>query len=227
MHYLPYSAYLCSLKEMTMRLSELKTGEKGVIVKILGHGSFRRRMMEMGFIKGNEIAVELNAPLRDPIKYKILDYEISLRRSEANLIDVVRDSSDRENLKVNAAKIKEDDGKFISTYDSERKNINIALIGNPNCGKTSLFNIAANAKEHVGNYSGVTVDAKYGKMEYKGYTLNIVDLPGTYSLSTYSSEELYVRRYLHDEVPDVVINVVDSTNLERNRFLSTELIDMD
>lgn len=227
MHYLPYSAYLCSLKEMTMRLSELKTGEKGVIVKILGHGSFRRRMMEMGFIKGNEIAVELNAPLRDPIKYKILDYEISLRRSEANLIDVVRDSSDRENLKVNAAKIKEDDGKFISTYDSERKNINIALIGNPNCGKTSLFNIAANAKEHVGNYSGVTVDAKYGKMEYKGYTLNIVDLPGTYSLSTYSSEELYVRRYLHDEVPDVVINVVDSTNLERNLFLSTELIDMD
>ncbi|MBR5331922.1 MAG: ferrous iron transport protein B, partial [Muribaculaceae bacterium] len=105
--------------------------------------------------------------------------------------------------------------------------INVVLIGNPNCGKTSLFNIAAGTHEHVGNYSGVTVDAKKSQFEYGGYVFNIVDLPGTYSLSAYTPEELYVRRYLKDEIPDVIINVVDASNLERNLYLTTELIDMD
>lgn len=210
-----------------MRLSELKTGETGVIVKILGHGSFRKRVMEMGFVKGKKIVVELNAPLHDPIKYRILDYEISLRRAEAELIEIVKESQDLNIIEEDVAEIREDDCGFIKTFDRERTTINVALIGNPNCGKTSLFNIASGSKEHVGNYSGVTVDAKTGLMKYKGYSLNIVDLPGTYSLSAYSPEELYVRRYLHDEVPDVVINVVDSSNLERNFYLTTELIDMD
>lgn len=210
-----------------MRLSELKTGETGVIVKILGHGSFRKRVMEMGFVKGKKIEVELNAPLHDPIKYRILDYEISLRRAEAELIEIVKECQDLNIIEEDVAEIREDDCGFIKAFDRERTTINVALIGNPNCGKTSLFNIASGSKEHVGNYSGVTVDAKTGQMKYKGYSLNIVDLPGTYSLSAYSPEELYVRRYLHDEVPDVVINVVDSSNLERNFYLTTELIDMD
>ncbi|MFR8632726.1 MAG: ferrous iron transport protein B, partial [Barnesiella intestinihominis] len=107
------------------------------------------------------------------------------------------------------------------------KTINIALVGNPNCGKTSLFNVASGAHEHVGNYSGVTVDAKKGFFEYKGYHFNICDLPGTYSLSAYSPEELYVRRYLKNEIPDVIVNVVVASNLERNLYLTTELIDMD
>ena len=210
-----------------MKLSELKTGETGIIVKITGHGSFRKRVMEMGFVKGKKIHVELNAPLHDPIKYRILDYEISLRRNEAELIEVVADNHDSATVSTDAAQIREDDGDFIKAFDRERRTINVSLIGNPNCGKTSLFNVASGAHEHVGNYSGVTVDAKTGELDYKGYHFNIVDLPGTYSLSAYSAEELYVRRYLHDQLPDVVINVLDSTNLERNLYLTTELIDMD
>lgn len=210
-----------------MRLSDLKTGETGVIVKTLGHGSFRKRMLEMGFVRGKKILVEQNAPLRDPIKYKIMGYEISLRRAEASLIEVVKEEHADQVMAEDVAVIREDEGGFVNVFDSERRTVNVALVGNPNCGKTSLFNYAAGAKEHVGNYSGVTVDAKTGKMDYKGYKFNIVDLPGTYSLSAYSPEELYVRRYLHDEVPDVIINVVDASNLERNLYLTTELIDMD
>ncbi len=212
---------------MDMRLSELKTGDTWVIVKILGHGSFRKRMMEMGFVRGKKILVEQNAPLRDPIKYKIMGYELSLRRSEANLIEVVRESQADQVPTEDISLISDGDCGFVKSFNTQRHSINVALIGNPNCGKTSLFNVASGAKEHVGNYSGVTVDAKSGKMKYRDYTFNIVDLPGTYSLSAYSPEELYVRRYLHDEVPDVIINVVDSSNLERNLYLTTELIDMD
>ena len=210
-----------------MRLSDLKTGEEGVIVKILGHGSFRKRMMEMGFVRGKRIQVEQNAPLRDPIKYKIMGYDISLRRAEASLIEVVKGEHAEEMLSVDVPLLREEECDRVNVFDTQRRIINVALIGNPNCGKTSLFNYASGAKEHVGNYSGVTVDAKTGRMEYEGYSFNIVDLPGTYSLSAYSPEELYVRRYLHDEVPDVIINVADASNLERNLYLTTELIDMD
>ena len=210
-----------------MKLSEVKTGDSCVIVKITGHGQFRKRMMEMGFVRGKKITVEQNAPLRDPIKYRIMNYEISLRRSEASLIEAVSEQQADELLKQDVAIISEDATRLVNTFDRERRNINVALIGNPNCGKTSLFNMASGAKEHVGNYSGVTVGAKEGEMDYKGYKFKIVDLPGTYSLSAYSPEEIYVRRYLHDEVPDVIINVVDASNLERNLYLTTELIDMD
>lgn len=210
-----------------MRLSDLKTGESGVIVKILGHGSFRKRVMEMGFVRGKKIIVELNAPLKDPIKYKILGYEVSLRRAEANMIEVVPSGKEYTDSITLDFPVVREDSDVEKVYDKERKTINVALIGNPNCGKTSMFNCASGAKEHVGNYSGVTVDSKTGWMEYKGYHFNLVDLPGTYSLSAYSPEELYVRRYLTNETPDVIINVVDSSNLERNLFLTTELIDMD
>lgn len=213
-----------------MRLSDLKTGETGIIVKIHGHGAFRKRVIEMGFVKGQEIKVLLNAPLRDPIKYSIMGYELSLRRSEAQMVEVIPVTSGSELPKPHTPETiagSENVSTARNEYEGKSKTIHVALIGNPNCGKTSLFNIASGSKEHVGNYSGVTVDAKKGHFSYKGYKFDLVDLPGTYSLSSYSPEELYVRRYLRDETPDVILNVVVASNLERNLYLTTELIDMD
>lgn len=213
-----------------MRLSELKTGESGIIVKILGHGAFRKRVIEMGFVKGQVIKVLLNAPLKDPIKYSIMGYELSLRRSEADMVEVLPLNAEDSVGDVAQSGLPKEYNRIADIHndvEGSMKTINVALIGNPNCGKTSLFNIASGSKEHVGNYSGVTVDAKKGHFEYGGYRFNIVDLPGTYSLSSYSPEELYVRRYLRNEMPDVIINVVVASNLERNLYLTTELIDMD
>ena len=221
-----------------MKLSELKTGEKGVIVKVTGHGGFRKRIVEMGFIKGKVVEVLLNAPLKDPVKYKIMNYEVSLRHSEADMIEVLSMSEAAKIERENAAQ----PGTLVESSDADeqplsnqqlhdaaikkRRTINVALVGNPNCGKTSLFNFASGAHERVGNYSGVTVDAKEGHAEFEGYHFNLVDLPGTYSLSAYSPEELYVRKQLVEKTPDVVINVIDTSNLERNLYLTTELIDM-
>lgn len=212
-----------------MRLSDLATGEQCKVVKILGHGAFRKRLMEMGFVKGREVTVLLHAPLRDPIKYRILDYEVSLRRSEAALIEVIPLSEAKTNDSIPSSRgtIESDSPSRNDEFNERRHTINVALIGNPNCGKTSLFNRASGAHEHVGNYSGVTVNAKKGDFRFGDYKINIVDLPGTYSLDSYSPEELYVRRYLKDETPDVIINVVVASNLERNLYLTTELIDMD
>lgn len=213
-----------------MRLSELRTGEKGVIVKVLGHGGFRKRIVEMGFIKGKTVEVILNAPLKDPIKYRLLGYEISLRRQEADMIEVVSEQEARTMQNPYHGSITEDvpvpESELVALAKGKRRTINVALVGNPNCGKTSLFNIASGAHEHVGNYSGVTVDAKEGFFDFQGYHFRIVDLPGTYSLSAYTSEELYVRKHIIEETPDVIINVVDSSNLERNFYLTTQLIDM-
>ena len=224
-----------------MRLSELKTGEKGVIVKVYGHGGFRKRIIEMGFIKGQDVEVLLNAPLRDPVKYKIMGYEVSLRHNEAAMIEII---SEEEAQKLNDTerygKIEdgsnndkkeenENDTSGNSLHDAalkKRRSINVALVGNPNCGKTSLFNYISGAHERVGNYSGVTVDAKEGHASFEGYEINITDLPGTYSLSAYSPEELYVRKEIIDKTPDVIINVIDSSNIERNLYLTTQLVDM-
>lgn len=222
-----------------MRLSELKTGEKGVVVKVMGHGGFRKRIVEMGFIRGKIVKVLLNAPLQDPVKYQIMGYEISLRHTEAAMIEIIPAD--------NAQKLEEEEANKLGltnisqTTDDETQlteeilhkvalekshTINVALIGNPNCGKTSLFNFVSGAHERVGNYSGVTVDAKEGHAEYNGYRFNIVDLPGTYSLSAYSPEELYVRKQIIDKTPDVIINVIDASNIERNLYLTTQLVDM-
>lgn len=233
-----------------MRLSELKTGEKGVIVKVLGHGGFRKRIVEMGFIKGKVVEVLLNAPLRDPVKYKIMSYEISLRHDEAEMIEIISEEEARHIEKQQTESAENLNGKLctephqnilpLANESSEmltdqqlrkvamqrRRTINIALVGNPNCGKTSLFNQVSGAHERVGNYSGVTVDAKEGHTSFQGYEFNIVDLPGTYSLSTYSPEELYVRKQIIEKTPDIVINVLDASNLERNLYLTTQLVDM-
>lgn len=264
-----------------MNLSDLHSGERGVIVKVSGHGGFRKRIVEMGFVKGKTVQVVLNAPLKDPIEYEIMGYKISLRREEARLVEVISE----EEAKNDAALHPDDtmttlpaggdeteetrmrlEQRMARMADDKRRVIRVALVGNPNCGKTSLFNMASGGHEHVGNYSGVTVDAKEGYFSMKvstgtpenagrkgaaptvcagcglasvctgggvcpekvdkEYNFRLVDLPGTYSLSAYSPEELYVRRHLIDEMPDVVINVVDASNLERNLYLTTQLIDM-
>lgn len=214
-----------------MRLSELKTGERGVIVKVAGHGGFRKRIVEMGFVKGQTVEVLLNAPLQDPVKYKVMGYEVSLRRSEAEMIEVVTEAEaakTRETPEDQSGIVIPEGETWSLDREAERRRhvINVALVGNPNCGKTSLFNFASGAHERVGNYSGVTVDAKEGKASYHGYEFNMVDLPGTYSLSAYSPEELYVRKQIVEKTPDVIINVIDSSNLERNLYLTTQLIDM-
>ena len=224
-----------------MRLSDLKTDQRGVIVKVLGHGSFRKRIVEMGFIKGKSVEVLLNAPLQDPVKYKIMGYEISLRRDEARMIEVIS-VDEALALKENEAAPADRHSIFVNSNEErmplteqqmhdaamkKRRTINVALVGNPNCGKTSLFNFASGAHERVGNYSGVTVDAKEGRASFEGYEFHLVDLPGTYSLSAYSPEEMYVRHQILDKTPDIIINVIDASNLERNLYLTTQLVDMD
>jgi len=206
-------------------LSDIKTGDEAIITKVLGHGAFRKRITEMGFVKGQKVRVIKNAPLQDPVEYVIMGYNVSLRRSEAELVEVVS-IEDAASLS---------DIKFEGTIDEESlkvsvlekgKIINVALVGNPNCGKTTLFNFASGSHERVGNYSGVTVDAKEAEMKRNGYTFKIVDLPGTYSITEYSPEELYVRMHITEKMPDIVVNVIDSSNLLRNMFLTTQLIDM-
>ena len=209
-----------------MNLSELQNGQQGVIVKVKGHGAFRMRLMEMGFVRGKFVKAIKNAPLKDPIEYQILDYNISLRRSEAKYIEII--------TKEEASKLELENYHGVITNDilkqsasKKQKTIHVAFVGNPNCGKTSIFNWASGSFEHVGNYSGVTVDVKKGAFEQNGYTFMIYDLPGTYSLSAYSPEELFVREHIFNETPDIVLNVIDASNLERNLYLTTQLIDMD
>lgn len=205
-----------------LKLSEIPTGEKCVIVKVHGHGSFRNRIVEMGFVRGKQVTVIKNAPLHDPIEYKIMDSHISLRRSEARLIEVVRVST--ETAEGFNGTFTEDE--IARQVREKSRTINIALVGNPNCGKTSFFNRATGLREKVGNYSGVTVDAKQGIFNHKGYTIDLIDLPGTYSITEYTPEEIYVREYITYHHPDIVLNVVDASCLERNLFLTTQLIDM-
>ena len=210
-----------------MNLSELKSGDKAIIVKVRGRGAFRKRIIEMGFVVGKQVIVVKNAPLKDPIEYNVMGYEVSLRRSEASLIEV-----------VNGEKVEKKDSNYMGVHQIEqsldlapilpsKKVINVALVGNPNCGKTTIFNIASHSHEKVGNYGGITVDAKQAKFEHGGYTFKLVDLPGTYSITSYTPEELYVREHIVKELPDVVLNVIDTSNLERNLYLTTQLIDMD
>lgn len=219
-----------------MRLSELKSGESATILKVTGHGGFRRRIVEMGFIRGRRVEVILNAPLKDPIEYRIMGYDISLRRSEAEMVIVLSDEEAEEMLSIEQEAeravpfTEEGDGEPITSIADlvthRSRTISVALVGNPNSGKTSLFNAISGGREHVGNYSGVTVGAKRGVRHYRGYRFEVTDLPGTYALSAYTPEERFVRAHIADEQPDVVINAVVASNLERNLYLTTELIDI-
>ncbi|HAH26089.1 MAG TPA: ferrous iron transport protein B, partial [Prolixibacteraceae bacterium] len=207
------------------RLADLPTGSRGVIVHVLGQGAFRKRISEMGFVKGQLVKVIKNAPLKDPVEYEIMGYKVSLRRSEADLIEVVSPSKAKDMV---LAKYEGTIDELRMKYSGEKKGkvISVALVGNPNCGKTTLFNYASGSKERVGNYAGVTIDAKEAKFKQGNYEFLISDLPGTYSITEYSPEELYVRNHIAEKRPDVVVNVVDASNLERNLFLTTQLIDM-
>ncbi|MBQ7819383.1 MAG: ferrous iron transport protein B [Bacteroidales bacterium] len=210
-----------------MFLSELKTGDSAVILKVKGHGGFRRRIMEMGFVRNKQVKVILNAPLQDPIKYEIMGYEVSLRRSEAAMVEVITEEEALKLIPADSAVSTTENRSIEDVITQRNREITVALVGNPNSGKTSLFNAISGSHEHVGNYSGVTVDAKKGECRYRGYNFIITDLPGTYALSAYTPEERYVRDHLQNEAPDVIINTVVASNLERNLYLTTELIDMD
>ena len=209
-----------------MKLSDLQNGESGIITKVMGRGAFRKRITEMGFVRGKKVTVIKNAPLRDPIEYSIMGYNVSLRRSEASLVEVVtKDEAINLNFESFNGTITEEDLRISAKVMG--RTINVALVGNPNSGKTTLFNFASGSNEHVGNYSGVTVDSKQAHFKHKGYLFNITDLPGTYSLTAYTPEEIFVRSFIAESVPDIIINVVDASNLERNLYLTTQLIDMD
>ncbi len=210
-----------------MKLTDLTNHQKAVITKIRGHKAFKKRMAELGFVEGREIEVIRYAPLQDPIDYKIMDYEVSLRRSEAQLIEVVPEQQYKEKQPETFDATVTYDTRSLQTVNKSKKtkSIHVALVGNPNCGKTTLFNHFTGSVEHVGNYSGVTVDAKKGSTIYKDYEIHFIDLPGTYSLTAYSPEEEFVLNHLISEVPDIILNVVDAGNPERNLYLTTQLIE--
>lgn len=208
-----------------MKLSELKNGQSAIIMKVNGYGGFRKRIMEMGFVRGKKVTPVLNAPLNDPVKYDIMGYEVSLRKSEASMIEVFTGNEGYGGNSAGNTGTTEDND-IEREYDRKGPDISIALVGNPNCGKTSLFNHLSGGHEHVGNYSGVTVESKNGTFKYKGYRFTVTDLPGTYALSAYTPEELYVRKHIVERDPDVIVNVVAASNIERNLYLTTELIDI-
>ncbi len=209
-----------------MNLAEIPSNESAFITRVKGRGAFRKRIIEMGFVRGQKVRVIKNAPLRDPIEYELMGYKISLRRSEAKLVEVitVKEAASANPEKFNGV-ITDEELKL--SAQEKGKTIHIALVGNPNSGKTTLYNNVSHSHEHVGNYGGVTIDSRHAKFNHNGYSLNITDLPGTYSISAYSPEELYVRKFIFGEMPDIIINVVDASNLERNLYLTTQLIDMD
>lgn len=214
-----------------MTLNDLNPGQSGFVVKVKGSGAFRKRVIEMGFTPGRRVEVVRKAPLQDPVEYRLMDYEISLRRSEARSIEVVTEEMLHADTDGSESGLQVKESLTLEMLERKAiqrsKEIDVAIVGNPNCGKTTLFNFASGMTEHVGNYSGVTVEAKTGSFRFKDYKINLIDLPGTYSLSAYSPEELFVRKQLISSPPDFIINVIDSSNLERNLFLTTQLMELD
>lgn len=208
-------------------LRELEIGEKGIITKVRGRGAFRKRIIEMGFVKGKEVTVIRSAPLKDPIDYKLMGYEVSLRRSEAALIEVVTTDEVQESIGERKFNGVIDADPLVKIASEKGRVIDVALVGNPNSGKTTIFNFASRSRQQTGNYGGVTVESKVARFKLDGYTFNLTDLPGTYSVSQYTPEELFVRQHIREKMPDIVVNVIDASNLERNLYLTTQLIDMD
>jgi ferrous iron transport protein B len=206
-------------------LADLMMGETAVITKVKGHGAFRKRITEMGFVSGTRVRAIKKAPMQDPVEFELMGYRVSLRNTEARLIEIIaeKDYIDSGEYKFEGTL---PEALLEQTIRQTSRIINVALVGNPNCGKTTLFNLATGKREKVGNYGGVTVDLKTAVINKNNYRIQITDLPGTYSLSEYTPEELFVRTQLRDAIPDVVVNVIDASNLERNFYLTTQLIDM-
>ncbi len=207
-------------------LKDLREGESATIVKVNGNGAFRKRILEMGFIRGKTVTVIKAAPLQDPVEYRIMNSNVSLRLAEAGLVEVCPANGKPLNNNKDILDNPVLNGSDYKAKTSTEKKIRVAIVGNPNSGKTTIFNYATRSREHTGNFAGVTVDSKKALIKTDGYILEITDLPGTYSITHYSPEELFVRHHLTNELPDVVINVLDATNLERNLYLTTQLIDM-
>ncbi|MCL2649993.1 MAG: ferrous iron transport protein B, partial [Candidatus Azobacteroides sp.] len=217
--------YAISSENIVRHLSDLADNETAIITKIKGYGAFRKRITEMGFVRGTRVKTIKKAPLQDPIEYELMGYRVSLRKSEASMIEITdeEEANVPENLNYEGTVCSEEIKQRIR---DKGKTIQVALVGNPNCGKTTIFNWATGKHEHVGNYGGVTVDIKTARFFQQDYCIELTDLPGTYSMSEFSPEELFVRKHLSEDLPDVVINVIDASNLERNLYLTTQLIDM-
>ena len=214
-----------------MRLSELLTGQEAYIAGIKGDSAIKNRIHEMGFVGGKKVKAIKSAPFKDPIEYDIMGYKLTIRRKDAEMVMIEPEKSENTNIKTYQFTDLPSEQTFtgkinLQNLKIDKKTFTIALVGNPNCGKTTIFNYATNSKERVANYSGVTVAAKEASFKIDDFTLRVIDLPGTYSLRPYSPEELYVYDYLVNHTPDLVINVVDAGNLERNLFLTTQLIDL-
>lgn len=207
-------------------LQDLLQGETGTITKVKGRGAFRKRIMEMGFVAGKQVTAIKKAPLQDPVEYSLMGYNVSLRNSEASLIEIACSDTPEQQLNYGYSGVFIEESANNQTPRKDRI-INVALVGNPNAGKTTLFNSASGSRERVGNYGGVTVDAKEVDFKHQNFHIRLTDLPGTYSITSYTPEEIFVRSHIFDRLPDIVINVVDASNLERNLYLTTQLIDMD
>lgn len=219
-----------------MKLSELQIGKSGVIKDVGGSGALRQHFLDMGMIPGAEVTVVKLAPMGDPMELQVHGYELTLRLAEAAQIEI--DSIEKRSnphARVENGKESEhpglgEDGRYHSKKDEnplpEGTKLTYALVGNQNCGKTTLFNQLTGSNQHVGNFPGVTVDRKDGSI--KGYpNTNITDLPGIYSMSPYSSEEIVSRNFVLNEHPKAIINIVDATNIERNLYLTMQLLEMD
>lgn len=219
-----------------MTLKELGIGQKGIILSVGGSGALRQHFLDMGLIRGAEVTVVKYAPMGDPIELKIHGYELTIRLDDAEKIEV-KEIKSEEKEKERRNKVKRsahpgygEGGKY---HKKETENplkddetLTFALVGNQNCGKTTLFNQLTGASQHVGNFPGVTVDRKDGVI--KGYKNTLItDLPGIYSMSPYSSEEIVTREFLLNEKPKGIINIVDATNMERNLYLTMQLMELD
>jgi ferrous iron transport protein B len=213
-----------SVPMIVKSLAECAIAEPAIILKVRGRGGFRKRILEMGFVAGQKVIPVKEAPLGDPVEYTIMGYNVSLRKHEARMIDIAPCDADSKTCSYEG--VIESAERKTGSRPIDRV-INVALVGNPNCGKTTIFNSASGSREHVGNYGGVTIEAKESSFDYRGFDINITDLPGTYSITAYTPEELYVRSFIFENTPDIVINVIDASNLERNLYLTTQLIDMD
>ena len=219
-----------------MTLKELQIGKSAVIKSVGSHGALRQHFLDMGMIPGVEITVVKLAPMGDPMEVQIHGYELTLRLEEADQIEIdpiverSRSHKGAEYMRTFEHPGLGEEGKYHSKEDEhplpEGTQLTYALVGNQNCGKTTLFNQLTGANQHVGNFPGVTVDRKDGAIKGHPET-NVTDLPGIYSMSPYSSEEIVSRNFVLEDKPKAIINILDATNIERNLYLTMQLLEMD